>query len=342
MTTLPSRAVSRGREYLVSRPHRLDIEGAYYHVGNRAIARRSYFEKRADFRFFKSRLAYAARRGEILVIAFALMTTHFHLLVQSLGGLSEALRRIQNEYTRRFNRLRKRDGALGRGRFFSERIKTLTHRKNTLHYIDDNPVLAKLSCTPEAYEWSSAYLYATEHRPLWLETEWVDSLGLPYGQDRAPQWTPEQRAWRADLIETRITHPGDLEDPSDDLCAGVPGRVWDWMVRKAELADGTRPGLPIAGPLLIVAVVEAFRLQGGGAGLALPGSRGRNATDLLLIGLLRDLAGQSWVEIAHRCARHPTSVRGGYKHHARLVREDPPYAAVAHELIGICLDALRV
>ena len=42
-----------------------------------------------------------------------------------------------------------------------------------------------------------------------------------------------------------------------------------------------------------------------------------------------------------RVDRHPTTVRGAYKHHARLVLLSEPYARVTHELIQICLDALH-
>ena len=62
-------------------------------------------------RYFLSRVARAVRRGEIEVHSFCIMATHFHLLVRSpTGRLSEAMRRIQNEYVRYFNRKRRRDG----------------------------------------------------------------------------------------------------------------------------------------------------------------------------------------------------------------------------------------
>jgi len=318
----------------------VDVAGTYYHVGNRAIARRSYLENRADFRYFESRMAYAARRGEIRVIAFALMITHFHLLIQSLGGLSKALHRIQNEYGRRFNRLRKRDGALARARFYAKPIGSLTHRRNTLLYIDDNPVLARLSETPEEYPWGSAFHYAQERRPRWLETGWVDSLGVGYGARTGLVWTPEQRRWRASLIEARAAHPYDDTDPLDDLRSGVPGRVWDWMIRKAELADGTRPGLPLVGPMQVAAVIEESRRREEGLGVELPGTKGREPADLLLVGLLRDLAGQPWVEVARHAERHPSSVRETQRHHKRLVLEAPPYAELVHVLMKRCLDML--
>jgi len=185
----------------MGRPLRIDVEGAYYHVGNRGIARRTYLEKPEEYRYFKSRMAYAARRDEIRVIAFALMTTHFHILLQSRGGLSTALRRIQNEYVRRFNITHERDGPLGRGRFFSKLVDSRVSRRNVVLYLDDNPVVARMADTPEEYEWGSAHLYARENRPKWLETAWVDSLGL---------WLPRSRRT-------------DVDGPAASL-AGLPGR----------------------------------------------------------------------------------------------------------------------
>ena len=76
---------------------------------NRGVARRTMFEVEPDFRYFTSLLARAARRGEIEVHAFCLMATHYHLMVRSpVGRLSESLRRIQNQYSRWFNRIRRR------------------------------------------------------------------------------------------------------------------------------------------------------------------------------------------------------------------------------------------
>lgn len=326
----------------MARQHRVDVAGAYYHLGNRGIARRTYMEVRKEYRYFKSQLAYAVRRGEIRVLVFCLMTTHFHLLVQSLGQLSTALRRIQNQYVRRFNITHKRDGPLGRGRFFSKRIDSVSYRRNVVLYQDDNPVVAQKVDHPEQYPWGSAHLYAQDHRPVWLETEWVDSLDLGYGGQAGELWTPEQREWRASLVEARLDHPFADEDPLDDLRARVPGRVWDWMVRKAELADGTRPGLPLVGPLQIQAQLGTAAGRQEGASIELPGCRGRTAIGLAVIGLLRDLSGQPWTVIAKYVERHPSSVREAHRQHKRLVLKSPAYAELVHDLARRCLEALPI
>lgn len=49
----------------MTRIARDDQPGSWHHVFNRAIARRTLFERRADFRYFLAQLAWAVRRGEI-------------------------------------------------------------------------------------------------------------------------------------------------------------------------------------------------------------------------------------------------------------------------------------
>jgi REP element-mobilizing transposase RayT len=81
------------------------LPDTWHHVINRGIAKRPLFETRDDIRFFLERLARQNRLNRIEVHAYCMMTTHFHLLVRSpIGEPSKAMRRVQNEHTRRFNR----------------------------------------------------------------------------------------------------------------------------------------------------------------------------------------------------------------------------------------------
>src|SRR6185369_9941718 len=126
--------------------------GAWHHVMNRGIAKRTLFESEVDIRTFLSRLACAARAGRVEVHAFCILTTHFHLLLRSpQGRLSEALHHVQNSYSRWFNRSRKRDGPLYRARFRSKRVDSLAYRFQLVRYIDSNPVSAGLVEDPQQY-----------------------------------------------------------------------------------------------------------------------------------------------------------------------------------------------
>ena len=128
----------------MARRPRLDEPGTWHHVMNRGITRRTAFENRDDCRAFLAGIARAVRRREIEVHSFCVTTTHFHLLVRSPSGqLSQAMRRIQNRYVRRFNRSRRRDGPLFRGRFRSRPVDSLTYRRD----VGRRPVLDEAEST---------------------------------------------------------------------------------------------------------------------------------------------------------------------------------------------------
>src|SRR5436190_877467 len=124
---------------------RADRPGRLHHVMNRGIARRTVFETRADRRKFLALLAREVREGGIELHAFVILGTHYHLLVRSLDGrLSETMRRVQNAYVRWFNRMRRRDGPLFRGRFRSIPLESTRYAHTLIRYIDQNPVEARL------------------------------------------------------------------------------------------------------------------------------------------------------------------------------------------------------
>ncbi len=100
---------------------------------NRGIARRTLFETGRDCRYFLFRVARSVRRCELEVHALCLMTTHYHMHVRSpRAALASAMQRIQNEYVRWFNRSRRRDGTLYRGRFCSRPVRTIAYRPATV------------------------------------------------------------------------------------------------------------------------------------------------------------------------------------------------------------------
>ena len=161
----------------MTRRPRLDGPGAWHHVMNRGIARRTLFEGSEDIRFFLSRLAGCVRRRQLEVHAYCVLTTHFHLLVRSPGGeLSAVMRQAQLEYVRRFNRKRRRDGPLMRGRFTSKLVLSLTYRRVLVRYIDANPVRAGICTDPREYPFGSASQYARRAGPPWGVRSWVEGF----------------------------------------------------------------------------------------------------------------------------------------------------------------------
>ncbi len=110
------------------RPRRDDHAGAWWHLTNRGIAKRPVFETALDVERFLDAIGIVVPLGLLEVHAFSFLTTHFRLLARSVEGeISEAVRRIVNPFVRWFNRSRKRDGPLFRGRFTGRRVDDWCH-----------------------------------------------------------------------------------------------------------------------------------------------------------------------------------------------------------------------
>jgi len=315
----------------MARTPRSDESGAWHHVMNRGLAKRAAFENREGVRYFKSRIAHATRRRELEVHAFAILTTHFHLLVRSPEGrMAEGMRRVQNEYVRWFNQKNRRDGPLFRGRFLSRRVRSLEYRRILVSYIDRNPVSAGVAPAPESYEYGSARYYAQQDGPLWLTSSWVESDCAERFGRGAFTWDAYRRAYSArsadslSVVEQRLRHAPHEVDPLDDLVHGTPRSVLQWMRRMAALADGSKPGLSC---VAAASVSLACRRGGELSDWKIRVGR-RNEIDLtsvLEVGLLRDLSGLPWVEIARRIDASPAAAKRRYEIHRREIAEGGDY-----------------
>jgi len=325
---------------MARRPRR-DAPNTWHHVINRGIAKRPLFETSDDIRFFLARLARQVRLNRIEVHAYCMMTTHFHLLVRSpIGELSEAMRRVQNEHSRRFNRRKRRDGSLIRGRFFSRLVDSLRYRRTLVRYIDGNPVKARIVKVSGNHEFGSAAAYYRGSFPPWLNREWITrEVRLASGDDIL---TPEN--YRAmfevrdrgrlndisDFVGTRINNTGTI-DPLNDLIGSTPHHVRSWMQRKAQLADGHTLGQPVCGPVALLRALNA-NIEKRGAWIVQDGSQLRRGGEIAQSGLLRELCHLSWREIARYENGSVSRASRLGSTHRRLLDANPGYGIRAAEV----------
>ena len=161
----------------MSRPLRIQYPGAYYHVMNRGISRAKIFSTDDDYGMFLEALKESSKFFGIKVIAYCLMTNHYHLLVQTpKANLSRAMRHVCGVYTQRYNRLHKKDGPLFRGRYKAILIQEDEYLKHLVRYIHLNPVQANLVQDPKEYVWSSHGHYLKTKDETWLFVR--DALGF--------------------------------------------------------------------------------------------------------------------------------------------------------------------
>jgi hypothetical protein len=133
---------------------------------------------------------------------------------------------------------------------------------------------------------------------------------------------------------TRPAHEDDL----DDLLAAAPERVLAWLRRKAALADGTPPGLPVADPASVRTVLSAARLR---LGPWVQQARRGRPIDLWAVAeavLLRELVGLSNATSALHLDVTPAQVGKRFGVHRRLTG-DADYLGRLAQLTGACIQA---
>ena len=154
----------------MSRPLRIQYEGAWYHVMNRGAGRRRIFRSEAHRIDFLSLLQEISKTFKFQIHAYCLLDTHYHLLVSTpQGNLSQGIRHLNGVYTQRYNRSQHTDGPLFRGRFKAIIVDADQYLLQLSRYIHLNPVEAGLKKRLEAYRWSSYRAYIGQDRPPnWL------------------------------------------------------------------------------------------------------------------------------------------------------------------------------
>lgn len=156
----------------MSRPLRIEFEGAWYHVMNRGLAQNRIFLNDNHRENFLELLSETHERYCAEIHAYCMMGNHYHLLLRTpLANLNRIMRHLDGVYTQRFNRIVKRDGPLFRGRYKSILVDAEIYLLQLSRYIHLNPVKAKLVEKPEHYKWSSYQFYLRSKPPIWFHTK---------------------------------------------------------------------------------------------------------------------------------------------------------------------------
>ncbi|NOZ10872.1 MAG: hypothetical protein GXP09_07540 [Gammaproteobacteria bacterium] len=154
------------------RPPRIEYENAFYHVMNRGRARQTIFHDERYYRAFLDTLSEVHRRFHCIVHAYCLLGNHYHLLLETPhANLSRIMRHINGVYTQRYNRLKKTDGPLFRGRYKALLVDKEAYLLQLSRYIHRNPIDMKRPMVKDlaAYPWSSYPAYINKAKaPDWL------------------------------------------------------------------------------------------------------------------------------------------------------------------------------
>lgn len=167
------------------RPWRKAFEGAKYHVTCRGNGRERIVLGEEDAQRFREQLGEAVVRDGVVLYAWALMSNHYHLLVETpRGNISGFMQRLNTAYAMYFRHKRARPGHCFQGRYGAKLVSGDDYLVRLTRYIHLNPVKIKAmrEKTGEekwkylmAYRWSSFRGYVDgrhaeeDVRYRWLE-----------------------------------------------------------------------------------------------------------------------------------------------------------------------------
>jgi putative transposase len=159
----------------MSRPLRIEFEGAIYHVTSRGDRREPIYRDDVDRTAHLAVLAQAMARFDAQVLAYCLMDNHYHLVLHTRSAnLSRLMRHLNGVYTQAFNRRHNLVGHLFQGRFKAILVDRDAYLLEVVRYVELNPVRAAIVSDPLAWPWSS---YAS-HVGQAPTPPWLDSEGL--------------------------------------------------------------------------------------------------------------------------------------------------------------------
>jgi putative transposase len=183
---------------------RLVAPGASYHLTARGTGGIAVFRRDGDRLRFLKLLERVVLRYRWNCLCYCLMTTHYHLVVQTPeDDLARGMHRLNACYAQSFNRFYERFGHLFAERFHSVLIRTDGHLLESIRYVVLNPVRAGICETPQEWPWSSyAATIGLTKAPPFLA---VDALLRFFGRDAATA----TRRLRAFVEETSPAGHGD-------------------------------------------------------------------------------------------------------------------------------------
>src|SRR5450759_2899598 len=89
----------------MGRTPRIEYEGAVYHVTNRGNGQEMIYREEADWKAFLGIMGDVASKFGWRIYTYCLMGSHYHLLLETpRPNLSQGMKELDQEYTRRYNR----------------------------------------------------------------------------------------------------------------------------------------------------------------------------------------------------------------------------------------------
>lgn len=155
----------------MARPLRIEYPDAYYHVSNVGVDDQRIFPTTKYFEAFLAGLEETCFRLNVEVHAYCLLKDQYHLLIKTPeANLSRFMRQVDGLYTQHYQRLKKTEGSLFKGRYKAVLVQPEKYLLPLTRYIHLGVKKSEL----ESWQWSSYQAYINKAKtPAWLIREEV-------------------------------------------------------------------------------------------------------------------------------------------------------------------------
>ena len=162
----------------MGRKRRIWHPNMYYHVVMRGNNRNHIFQSRDDLRELFRIFHYAYDKHSFSIVAYCIMTNHYHLLMKSPEvPLGKIMSIVNRRYTEYYKKMYNTSGFLYESRYFAELLLTPKNILAVSRYIHRNPIETKVPIVThmELYE-NSSYAFYKFSKPTTLPFLQLDIL----------------------------------------------------------------------------------------------------------------------------------------------------------------------
>ena len=146
--------------FLLARKPRFEYPGGVYHLIQRGNNREYIFREREDKEYILELIKEYREIMDFELYGYVIMGNHYHLIVRiAETPLKDIMHRINNTFSRYYNRKYKRSGHVFENRYKGILVIDDKYLLSLLRYVHQNPVNANICENIKDYIWSSDKCY---------------------------------------------------------------------------------------------------------------------------------------------------------------------------------------
>ena len=153
----------------MARPLRIEYPDAVYHVSNFGLDSQRAFPSAKYFEAFLAVLGETCARLNVEVHAYCLLRDQYHLVVKTPeANLSRFMRQVDGLYTQQYQRIKRSDGSLFRGRYKAVLIQADKYLLPLSRFIHSKVKASEVN----SYPWTSYTFFTRKAKPpVWFNRD---------------------------------------------------------------------------------------------------------------------------------------------------------------------------